>query len=44
MVEELVREPPENPSIAELSGLQPFFDINLTERFLAQIAIQSNQR
>ena len=44
VVEELVLEPPEKPSIAELSGLQPFLDIDLASPFLSHMAIQPGQR
>lgn len=35
---------PKNPSIAESSGLHPFFDIDLVRRFFSQIAIHPGQR
>lgn len=40
MVENLFLSPPKSPSIAELSGLQSLFNIDLVRWFFSQIAIQ----
>lgn len=43
MVEEFILEPAEEPPpIAELSGLHPFFDIDLVRWFFSHMAIHGN--
>ena len=43
-IEELDLEPPKNPSIAELSGEQPFFDIGRVIPYLLHLSIQPGHR
>lgn len=43
-IEELDLEPPEEPSIAELSGEQPFFDMERVIPYLLYPSIQPGHR